>query len=98
MPEIKIPRHKFVGILELLSDLPPDLLLAFIQHISGESELVHPGLVFLVDVSLVEENEEDDVISEAAKSVHGRHLDDECEDVVNEGVESLIGHHPPTKL
>ena len=40
----------------------------------------------------------DDVISEAAKSVHGRHLDDECEDVVNEGVESLIGHHPPTKL
>ena len=74
------------------------LLLAFIQHISGESELVHPGLVLLVDVSLVEENEEDDVISEAAKSVHGRHLDDECEDVVNEGVESLIGHHPPTKL
>ena len=81
-----------VGVLHTL------LLLAFIQHISGESELVHPGLVFLVDVSLVEENEEDDVISEAAKSVHGRHLDDECEDVVNEGVESLIGHHPPTKL
>ena len=81
-----------VGVLHAV------LLLALIPLISGESELVHPGLVLLVDVSLVEEDEENDVISEAAESVHGRHLDDECEDVVNEGVESLIGHHPPTKL
>lgn len=80
-----------VGVLHAV------LLLALIPLISGESEFVHPGLVLLVDVSLVEENEEDDVISEAAKSVHGWHLDDECKDVVNEGVESFVGHHPPVK-
>ena len=86
------------GLLFSVGVLHTVLLLAFLQHVSGEAELVHPGLVLLVNVPLVEEDEEDDVISEAAKSVHGRHLDDECEDVVNEGVESLIGHHPPTKL
>ena len=37
-------------------------------------------------------------ISEAAYTVEGRHLYDECEQIVNEGVESLVGQHSPGKV
>ena len=43
----------------------------------------------LVLPSLVEVNEEDDVISETGQSVGGWHGDDEGEHVVDEGIEGL---------
>ena len=74
------------------------LVLTFIPLISEETKLVDSGLVLLVDVPLVEEDEEHDVVPEASKSVHGWHFDHEGKDVVNEGVESLVGHHPPRQV
>ena len=38
---------------------------------------------------LVQINEEDDVVSETAQTVHRRHLDDEGEEVINERVDEL---------
>ena len=50
---------------------------------------------YSVDVSLVQENEEYDIISKAAQSIHGRHLDYECKNVVDECVEGFISQHSP---
>merc|ERR1719220_1527789 len=71
------------------------LNLLLLQHLRGNAKLVDPGGVHLVDVALVEEDEEDNVIPEAADAVHGWHLDDKSKDVIDEGVQSLVGHHPP---
>lgn len=43
-------------------------------------------LVNGVNVSLIEINNKDDVISEATDTVHGRHGDHETEEVVDDGV------------
>ena len=37
-------------------------------------------------------------ISEAANSVHGRHLYDKGKHVIDEGVESLVCEHPPGEV
>jgi hypothetical protein len=55
-------------------------------------------MLYPVNVSLVEEDEEDDVVSEASDAVHGGHLDDEGEDVVDERVEGFVGQHPPGQV
>ena len=41
---------------------------------------------YSINVSLVEEDEEYDVVPKAADPVHRRHLDDEGEDVIDESV------------
>jgi hypothetical protein len=51
-----------------------------------------------VNVSLIEKDEEDDVVPEASDPVHGWHLDDEGEDVVDEGVQGLVRQHAPRKV
>lgn len=80
-----------VGILGALH-------LPFLKHLGGDAKLVHPSWIHLVDVTLVEEDEEDHIIPEATNAVHGWHLDHKGEYVVNEGVESLVCHHPPRKV
>jgi len=46
--------------------------------------------------SLVEVDDEDDVVTETRKSVSGWHGDDECKHVVNERVERLTQAHTQT--
>lgn len=53
---------------------------------------------YSVDVSLIEKDEEDDVVPEASKSIHGRHFDDESKDVVDEGIEGFVGQHSPGQV
>ena len=53
---------------------------------------------YSINVSLVEEDEEHNVVPKAANPVHRRHLDDEGEDVIDESVESLVRHHTPGEV
>lgn len=54
--------------------------------------------IYPVDVTLVEEDKENDVISEASKTIHGWHLNDKGKNVIDERIQRLISHHPPWKM
>ena len=66
---------------------------------SSFSHLANQLLQFLntysIDISLVQENEEYNIISKAAQPIHGWHLNYECKNVVDEGVEGFIRQHSP---
>ena len=47
---------------------------------------------------LVEEDEEDNVVSENAQAVKDGHLDDKGEKVVDDGVKELVNHHFPGQM
>jgi hypothetical protein len=64
-------------------------LLGLVLLVVLEAELVGPGGVGAVDDPLVQEGQEDEVVSQRHDLVLERHLDSESEDVVNEGVEYL---------
>ena len=55
-----------------------------------------PG--YPVNVTLIKEDEEDNVVPEAADPVHGRHLDHEGKDVIDESVERFVGQHAPGQV
>lgn len=64
----------------------------------GKTKSIMRTMYLPLSTHLVEEDEEDDIIPEAAKAIHGGHLDDEGEDVVDEGVEGLVGEHAPRQV
>ena len=43
-----------------------------------------------VNPSLIQDHEEDQVVTKARHAMEGWHLDDECEQVVDEGIECLV--------
>lgn len=47
---------------------------------------------------MVEVDEEDHIVPQAADPVHNRHLDDKGKQVVDEGVEGLVGEHAPGQV
>ena len=61
----------------------------------GDAVLVGAGLVDRVQVSLVQEDQEDDVIAKARDLMMERHRDEQCERVIDEGVKGFVGHHSP---
>lgn len=67
-------------------------------HLAREAEFVHPGMVDLVYPSLVQKYEENDVVTEAANPVQGRHLYHKCKDIIDERVEEFVGQHTPRKM
>ena len=48
------------------------------------------GLIDFVDVPLIQVNHEDNVVSETTDSVHGRHCDDEAEEVIYDCVQETV--------
>ena len=60
-----------------------------------QAVLVRALLVDRVEVELVEEDEEDEVVTKARNAVGGGHGDEEGEDVVDERVEELVAHDAP---
>lgn len=61
-------------------------------------ELVRARVIGAIDPPLVQEDGENDVIPEARQAVHGRHGDDESEEVVDDRVKGLVGHHTPREV
>ena len=53
---------------------------------------------YSVDVSLIQKDEKDNVISEASNSIHSWHLDDKSKNVINKGIQSLVSHHSPWQM
>ena len=53
---------------------------------------------YSVYIFLVEKYEENNVISEATDSIHGRHFNNKCENVVDESVQRFVCHHPPWEM
>ena len=49
-------------------------------------------------VALVEVDQKDHVVTQAADSVEHRHFDDERKDVVDEGAGELVGEHSPRQM
>ena len=56
------------------------------------------SFTYSVNVSLVEEDEEYNVVPKATDPVHRRHLDDKGKYVIDEGVQSLVCHHTPREV
>ena len=89
------------GLYRLLSDifcarrrgqwLGSDLLFHRLI-VTALAELVDTGVVDLVSPSLVDVDEENDIVTQGGKTVQEGHLDGESEEVVDEGVEELVGH------
>ena len=48
--------------------------------------------------NLIDEDDEDNVVPEAANAVQRGHLDDEGKQVVNEGVDGFVGQHAPREV
>ena len=55
-------------------------------------------LTYSVDVSLIQKDEKDNIISEASNSIHSWHLDDKSKNVINKGIQSLVSHHSPWQM
>jgi len=55
-------------------------------------------LVHRVKPSLIKIDKEDDIVSEATDSCHGRHSDDEREQIINECIQTLVDQHSPRKV
>ena len=53
---------------------------------------------YSVDVSLIQKDEKDNIISEASNSIHSWHLDDKSKNVINKGIQSLVSHHSPWQM
>ena len=67
------------------------LLFLQLEHVLRLLSRIHASrLVNGINVSLIEINNKDDVISEAADTVHGRHRDDETEEVVDDRVQESV--------
>lgn len=64
-------------------------MINFIGLVEALSVLVYSGLVYWIQVSLVEVDEEHNVVAETSKTVGGGHGDDESKDVIDESVKSL---------
>lgn len=54
--------------------------------------------VHWVKPALIKVDEEDNVVSKAADASHGRHSNDEREEIVNERVETLVDQNTPRKV
>lgn len=53
------------------------------------AKFVNSRFVDIVDPTLIQVDEEDDVVAEASETMSRRHSDDEGKNVVDEGVEGL---------
>jgi len=60
--------------------------------VASLAELVDTSMVNLVSPSLVDVDEEDDIVTQSGKTVQEGHLDGESEEIVDEGVEELVSH------
>ena len=80
------------GLLRLI---PAALRLAVL---GTGAELVDALGIDSIDPSLVQIDEEDDIVSETSDPVHHGHFDNECEYVVNESVQELVRQHAPRQM
>lgn len=51
-----------------------------------------PGGIDPINEALVQKQEEDDIIAEHAESMHCRHFDNKCEQVIDECVHESVNH------
>ena len=65
------------------------LLLLLLLLLERLAKFVGTVLVNGIQISLVEIDNKDDIISQTSQSMHGWHFDDEGEQIVDECVESL---------
>lgn len=68
------------------------------RGLSRITELVPALLIHRIDPTLIEEYQEDDVVSETTYPIHRRHLNHESEHIVDEGVEEFISQHAPRQM
>mmetsp|Transcript_16844 Transcript_16844/g.64143 ORF Transcript_16844/g.64143 Transcript_16844/m.64143 type:complete len:436 (+) Transcript_16844:745-2052(+) len=66
-----------------------------LSRVGHLSEFVHPRGIDGIQVSLVQEDEENQIISETGEAVQQRHVHDEGKEIVDEGVERLVDHGAP---
>src|SRR5687768_7772926 len=68
------------------------LILDLLLIVTTLSKLIDTSVVDPVRPTLVQVDEEDDIVTEGGQSVQDGHLDGEREEVVDEGVEELVHH------
>ncbi len=61
----------------------------------GVPKLIGPFLVHPIGVSLVDVDQEHQVVSEDTEAMQPGHLDDKGKQVINDGVQELEGHLTP---
>lgn len=67
-------------------------LLLKLLFITALTELIDSRVINFVLPSLVQIDEEDDIVSEGGETVEHGHFDGEGEEVIDEGVEEFVGH------